>query len=124
MRRLLVVCLLLWLPLQGVWATVAAGYLLGSSPASSHAGHHQVAVDGQAAAAVAVHAEGVSHANAGSSETDEGCPLCQDADWQAVLPAELPILEGRAPRPRSDDVRDIRSFIPPVPKPPARPAAA
>lgn len=135
MRRLLVVCLMLWLPLQ--WA-VAATWAYGGLGAqlahqhvlAPHAAHPSGPVDAASVVDRAATPDPVATAapadgdEASASEPDDGCPLCQDTDWQATASLALPIMRGGAVAPRVDHARPIRSFVPPVPKPPARRAAA
>lgn len=134
MRRLLVTCLLMWLPLQwavaATWAYGGLGAQLAHQHvAAPHDAHASVPADPASVVdraapsdlgAVAPHADG---AESTTHEPDDGCPLCQDTDWQATASAVLPIMNGDAVAPRVEHAIAIRSYVPPVPKPPARAAA-
>ena len=134
MRRLLVICLLMWLPPQ--WA-VAATWAYGGLGAqlahqhvlALHAAHASGPVDAASVTDRAAPPDPVAMAapadgdDASASEPDDGCPLCQDTDWQATASPALPIMRGDAVAPRVDHALAIRSYVPPVPKPPARIAA-
>jgi hypothetical protein len=114
MRRLALVFLLLWLPLHWSWAATLA--LSGHLAAAEHAGHAVVLEsmsDGEAADPAGP-----------ACEQEEDCPLCQAADWQAALPATPGFAPADEPPPRFDDTPPFKSYVPPVPKPPARLLAA
>ena len=112
MRRLALVFLLMWLPLHWSWA--AAVTLCGHSPAAAEHPAHAVVLDSSA--------EGDAADPAGKE--GEECSLCQAADWQAALPT-MPRFACAAEIPAPfDEAPPFKSYVPPVPKPPARLPAA
>jgi hypothetical protein len=115
MRRVALIFMLLWLPLHWSWA---AGLAVS--------GHAATAVDHAQHATVLepvadTHAAGES---APADEQDEDCPLCQAADWQAALPSLPQFAPAEEPPPPFAEIAPFESFVPPVPEPPARLAAA
>lgn len=132
MRRLLVVCLLMCLPMQWVGAATWAYGGLGARLAHQHvfaphaaeaSGPADPAVDQPAASDHGTVVADADGADASAGEPDDGCPLCQDTDWQATASSVLPIMGGDAVTPEVEHSLAIRSYVPPVPKPPARAAA-
>ncbi|MFO1336705.1 MAG: hypothetical protein U1F53_00470 [Burkholderiaceae bacterium] len=134
MRRWLVICLLMWLPLQWAGAATWAYGGLGARLAHQHVltPHAAHAPGPSDEASLADRAAALDHtalaanaddADASTGEPDDGCPLCQDTDWQATASSALPVLSGGAVAPRVEHALAIRSYVPPVPKPPARAAA-
>jgi len=114
MRRLALVFLLLWLPLHWGWA--ASLMANGHPSAPSHASE---------AAMPESMAEGKAPGAADpAGELEEDCPVCQAADWQAALPAPPAFGRSDEPPPPLDRALRFKSRVPPVPKPPARLAAA
>jgi hypothetical protein len=115
MRRLAVIFLLLWLPLHWSWAATVAfcGHPATAAERAAHAMVIEPAVDADAADAAAM-----------AIEQDEDCPLCQAADWQAALPTMPRFGPAGEMPPPFEDSPPFESFVPPVPKPPARLPAA
>jgi hypothetical protein len=114
MRRLALVFLLLWLPLHWGWA--ASLVMKGHPSAPLHAAQ---------AAVLESLADGQPHGVADPvGEQEEDCPVCQAADWQAALPASPAFGPVEAPALPLDTAAPFKSHVPPVPKPPARLAAA
>ncbi|MGM9490700.1 hypothetical protein [Ideonella sp. YS5] len=112
MRRLALVFLLLWLPLHWSWAATVT--LCGHAPATSGHPAHAAVLDSSVE----------TEASDPASEQGEECSLCQAADWQAALPT-MPRFVGSAELPAPfDEAPPFKSYVPPVPKPPARLPAA
>jgi hypothetical protein len=118
MRRLVLTLLLLWLPLHWSWAATVA-FRGHAASAAEHAAHAMVIES-----TVEGHPADAAHAADAAGEHDEDCSLCQAADWQAALSSMPPFAPiGEMPPPFAD-APPFESFVPPVPKPPARPHAA
>lgn len=109
MRRLALFVLLLWLPLHWSWAATQS-----CAAVAEHVAHLAVAD---------ALAEGDAPDPAGAP--DDNCPQCQAADdWQAALPAMPRIAPAPHAPPQFAYTLPCSSFVPPVPKPPARLPAA
>lgn len=115
MRRVALIFMLLWLPLHWSWAAGLAvtGHAAAVADHSQHATVLESVADTEAAGK-----------SAPADEQEEDCPLCQAADWQAALPSLPQFAALEEPAPPFAEIASFESFVPPVPEPPARLAAA
>jgi len=117
MRRLLLVCMLMLLPLQWSWAAAAWHVAHGVVDASGHLVHPSVDQPGDVAAT-----------DAGTEPSDSGqpgdgpCCHLDDAQWLDALPAVM--APQRPAPPRFDYFAPTSSYIPAGPERPDRSLAA
>ena len=116
MRRLVLICMMLLLPVQWTWAAAAAYCAHESGQAAQHMGHHEH------------QHQGASDDHGGKPATkavaDNDCGVCHlsNLQWLDATVAALPV--ASEPAPRRDRGAFFRSHIPSGPERPDRARAA
>ncbi len=121
MRRLVLICVMLLLPVQWTWAAAAAYCAHETGVAAKHMGHHE-------------HKHQQSQADAGKPSPDgkltvpggldSDCHFCHLGSVQWLSPTVAAALPVAAAPPRFEYIAPTSSHIPSGPERPDRPLAA